>query len=299
MAKRYRSAGAGWQAMIERQSEAMRNVLLTIAYDGTDFCGWQIQPDQRSVQGEIERALSIVCDRAIRVNGTSRTDAGVHAYGQRASFQSDFSIPTDKIPVAANGLLVAAADRNRKNRRTSADVAILSAEDVPVYFHARFNSVGKKYIYKIRNSHAPDPFQRNYSYSVGKALDVRAMKKAAASLIGTFDFSAFQAAGGKEMESTVRTVYGTCIYTESSSKTIILEIIGDGFLYNMVRIIAGTLVDIGLGKKSPDEIPDIISGKCRQSAGHTAPPQGLYLAEVFYKKERMLESIKMMDGEQE
>lgn len=282
----------------------MKNVLLTIAYDGTDFCGWQIQPDQRSVQGEIERALSIVCGRLIRVNGTSRTDAGVHAYGQRASFHADFSIPIDKIPVAANGVILGVPKRNKKNRSTFADVAILSAEEVPIDFHARFNSLGKKYIYKIRNSHTPDPFQRNYSYSIGKVLDVRAMKEATTDFIGTFDFMAFQATGGKELESTVRTVYSMRIYTESSSKesaskTILLEIIGDGFLYNMVRIIAGTLVDIGLGKKRPDEIPHIISGKCRQSAGHTAPPQGLYLEEVFYKKERMLESIKLMDGKEE
>ena len=277
----------------------MRNVLLTITYDGTNFCGWQIQPNQRSVQGEIERVLSIVCDRTIRINGASRTDAGVHAYGQCASFQADFSIPIDKIPVAANRLLAVAQDRNNKKRRISADAAILSAEEVPIDFHARFNSLGKKYIYKIRNSHKPDPFQRNYSYSVGKTLDIRVMKKAAASFVGTFDFKAFQAAGGKELESTVRTVYGTRIYAEPASHMIILEIIGDGFLYNMVRIIAGTLVDIGLGKKTSDEIPYIISKKCRQLAGHTAPPHGLYLAEVFYKKERMLEAIKMMDGKEE
>lgn len=282
----------------------MKNVLLTIAYDGTDFCGWQIQPDQRSVQGEIERVLSIVCNRAIRLNGTSRTDAGVHAYGQRASFQGDFSIPIDKIPVAANGLLASVQDRNRKNRKISADVSILLAEEVPIEFHARFNSIGKKYIYKIRNSHAPDPFQRNYSYSVGKTLDVLAMKEAAASFVGTFDFKAFQAAGGKELETTVRTIYGTRVYsepayTESASQNIILEIIGDGFLYNMVRIIAGTLVDIGLGKKRPCELPSIISGKCRQAAGHTAPPQGLYLAEVFYEEEVMMQAIKTMEGKEE
>lgn len=278
----------------------MRNILLTIEYDGTNFCGWQIQPEQRSVQGEIERVLSIVCNRTIRINGASRTDAGVHAYGQRASFQADFSIPTDKIPMAANSLLAASQDRNNKKGRIPADAAILSAEEVPANFHARFNALGKKYIYKIRNSHIQDPFQRYYSYSVGKTLDIRAMKEAAASFVGTFDFKAFQAAGGKELESTVRTVYGTRIYTETASSPIIIfEIIGDGFLYNMVRIIAGTLVDIGLGKKTPDEIPYIISKKSRQLAGHTAPPHGLYLAEVFYDKERMLEAIRIMDGKEE
>lgn len=280
----------------------MKNVLLTIAYDGTDFCGWQKQPGQRSVQGEVERALSIVCARPIRINGTSRTDAGVHAYGQRANFIEDFSIPIEKIPMVANGIFASAAsDRSRK---ASGDVAILAAEEVPADFHARFNASGKKYIYRINNSQKPDPFQRNYCYQIGRDLDLDAMKQAAAHLAGTRDFKCFQAAGGKELETTVRTVYSAGIFAPGnaksgrtapdSEKNIEFEIIGDGFLYNMVRIITGTLVDIGLGKKSPDEIPEMIESKDRRLAGHTAPPQGLYLAEVYYENETLLKAAEIM-----
>lgn len=280
----------------------MKNVLLTIAYDGTDFCGWQKQPGQRSVQEEVERALSIVCARPIRINGTSRTDAGVHAYGQRANFIEDFSIPIEKIPMVANGIFASAA--SERSRKASGDVAILAAEEVPADFHARFNASGKKYIYRINNSQKPDPFRRNYCYQIGRDLNLDAMKQAAAHLVGTRDFKCFQAAGGKELETTVRTVYSAGISapgnaksgrtTSDSETNIEFEIIGDGFLYNMVRIIAGTLVDIGLGKKNPDELPEIMDSKDRRLAGHTAPPQGLYLAEVYYENETLLKAAEIM-----
>ncbi|HYE68521.1 MAG TPA: tRNA pseudouridine(38-40) synthase TruA [Anaerovoracaceae bacterium] len=266
----------------------MKNVLLTIAYDGTDFCGWQKQPEQRSVQGEVERALSIVCAQPIKINGTSRTDAGVHAYGQRANFTAEFSIPIEKIPMVANGIFASAA--SEKSRKASGDVAILAAEEVSVDFHARFDAIGKKYIYKINNSNKPDPFQRNYSDQVGRKLNLDAMKQAAVHLVGTRDFKCFQAAGGKVMESTVRTIHSARL-VEIGNMEIGFEIIGDGFLYNMVRIITGTLIDVGLGKKTPKEMPNIIDSKDRQRAGHTAPPQGLYLAEIYYKEEKLQKAI--------
>lgn len=262
----------------------MKNVLLTIAYDGTGFCGWQKQPGQRSVQGEVERVLGIICAQPIRINGTSRTDAGVHAYGQRASFTAEFSIPTGKIPLVANGIFASAA--SEKYRKTSGEIAILAAEEVPADFHARFDAVGKKYIYKINDSQKPDPFQRNYCYQTGRGLDLDAMKRGAAHLPGTRDFKCFQAAGGKELESTVRTIY-SARFVSIEYGNIGFEIIGDGFLYNMVRIIAGTLIEIGLGKKDPDSLPAIMESRERRLAGHTAPPQGLYLAEVFYDKEKL------------
>lgn len=273
----------------------MKNILLTIEYDGTEFCGWQKQPDQRSVQGEVESVLSKVCAQPIQINGTSRTDAGVHAYGQRANFQAEFSIPTEKIPLVANGMFAAAATEKGKGRKTAGDIVILKAEEVSGDFHARFQAIGKKYIYKIKNSPSPDPFQRNYCYQIGKTLDMDAMVRAAEHLVGTHDFKCFQAAGGKELESTVRTIYGAKFikpYAGIGQEDIQLEITGDGFLYNMVRIITGTLVDIGLGKKYPDDLIKIIGSKNRQLAGHTAPPQGLYLQEVFYEKERLLEAVK-------
>lgn len=270
----------------------MKNVLLTIAYDGAGFCGWQKQPGQRSVQGEVERVLGIVCAQPIRVNGTSRTDAGVHAYGQRANFTAEFSIPTEKIPMVANGIFASAA--SEKSRKFSGDVAILAAEEVDFDFHARFDAIGKKYIYRICNSRRPDPFRRNYCYQVGKPLDLDAMKRAAAHLAGARDFKSFQAAGGRELESTVRTIYGARIAGACQTE-IEFEIIGDGFLYHMVRIIAGTLVDVGSGKLSPDELPKIIESRDRTLAGHTAPPQGLYLAEVFYGKEKLEDAIQALN----
>lgn len=269
----------------------MKNVLLTITYDGTDFCGWQKQPGQRSVQGEVERVLSIVCAQSIQINGTSRTDAGVHAYGQRASFAAEFSIPTEKIPMVANGILASAA--SEKSRKASGNIAVLAAEEVPAGFHARFDAIGKKYIYKIYNSHKPDPFRRNYYCQIGRTLDLEAMKDAAGHLIGTKDFKCFQAAGGKELESTVRTIHGARLVL-LENQTVGLEIIGDGFLYNMVRIIAGTLIDVGLRKKDPKALPGIIKSKDRQLAGHTAPPQGLYLAEVFYENEALRNAAEIM-----
>lgn len=268
----------------------MKNVLLTIAYDGTEFCGWQKQPDQRSVQGEVERVLSIVCAQPIQINGTSRTDAGVHANGQRANFKAEFSIPIEKIPMVANGIFASAA--SEKSRKCSGDVAILAAEEVPEDFHARFNAIGKEYRYKILNSQKPDPFQRNYRYQIGRSLDFNSMEQAAAHLTGTKDFKCFQAAGGRELESTVRTIYSARISGSDKNESIEFEIIGDGFLYNMVRIIAGTLVDVGMGRKSPDELPKIIESRDRTLAGHTAPPQGLYLAEVFYEREKLQEAIQ-------
>lgn len=267
----------------------MKNVLLTIAYDGTGFCGWQKQPGQRSVQEEVERVLGIVCAQPIHVNGTSRTDAGVHAFGQRANFTAEFSIPTEKIPLVANGIFAAAA--SEKSRKASGDVSILAAEAVPLDFHARFNAIGKKYIYKIKNSRTPDPFQRNYCCQIIKRLDTDAMNRAATHLTGSKDFKCFQAAGGKELETTVRMIYSAGIRVSANDSEILFEVTGDGFLYNMVRIMAGTLIDVGLGKKKPDEIPEIIESRNRSRAGHTAPPQGLYLSEVFYEKEKLQAAI--------
>ncbi len=266
----------------------MKNVLMTITYDGSDFCGWQKQPGQRSVQGEVERVLSMICAQPIQINGTSRTDAGVHAYGQRANFKAEFSIPTEKIPLVANGIFASAS--SGKSRKTSGDVAILAAEEMPQDFHARFDAIGKKYIYKISNSPSPDPFDRNYCCQIARPLDIEVMRQAAAHLVGTHDFKCFQAAGGKELETTVRTIYSARFIP--SDRFIEFEIIGDGFLYNMVRIITGTLADIGLGKKSPEAIPDIIGSRNRTLAGHTAPPQGLYLAEVYYEEDKLHQAIQ-------
>lgn len=257
----------------------MRNILLTIAYDGTGFCGWQRQPGQRTVQGELERVLSVLCGEQISLNGTSRTDAGVHAMGQRASFLGDFKIPTENIARAANNLLASGLGPSGIS-----DVRILAAKEVPLDFHARFSSHGKRYVYRIANGRAPDLFQRNYCYYIQNSLDVTAMQKAASAIAGEHDFRCFMAAGGKEMESTVRTIYRLSV--ERQSDDVILTVEGNGFLYNMVRIITGTLVEVGLGKRAPEELPEIIGSRDRRRAGHTAPPRGLYLMEVFYENQQ-------------
>lgn len=253
-----------------------RNVLLTIEYDGSGFHGWQRQPEVRTVQGELERVLMRVCGVPVAINGTSRTDAGVHALGQRASFKGDFGIPTERLMIAANNLLAGGMN----SQRGVGDVRIIAAEEVPDDFHARFSSRGKMYRYIIRNCTDVDIFQRNYCYQVRQPLDLEAMIEAASYIEGTHDFKSFQAAGGQEKETTVRTIHSLNIRRESEN--VIIEVSGDGFLYNMVRIIVGTLTEVGLGKKRPEDVRKIIESKDRQKAGHTAPAEGLYLVEVYY-----------------
>lgn len=254
-----------------------RNILLTIEYDGTNFSGWQRQPGVRTVQGELEQVLSKVCGGEVRLNGTSRTDAGVHALGQRASFKGEFGIPTDRIMLAANNLLC--GGMNARGR--CSDVRLSEVREMPEDFHARFDAKGKKYRYIIRNNAEMDVFRRNYCYQVKPPLDLAAMREAAALIAGTHDFACFQSAGGNPRETTVRTVYSLEVL-KGQDDDIVIEITGDGFLYNMVRIIAGTLVEAGQGKIRPQEISAIIESKERQRAGHTAPPEGLYLVEIYY-----------------
>ena len=253
-----------------------RNILLTIEYDGTNFYGWQRQPDVRTVQGTLEDVLSKVCGRRVLIEGSGRTDAGVHAFGQRATFCGDFGIPTERIAYAANNIL--------SESMKDGDVRITKAEEVPKGFHARFDAVGKKYIYKIRNADHMPVFLRNYRYRVWRKLDLDAMGQATGFIVGTRDFACFQSAGGTPRESTVRTVKSLVLKsavqdlnyigftaagtdkteiaaagtdnmeiadagTDKTAGTagidIDIEIVGDGFLYNMVRIIADTRRQIG------------------------------------------------------
>lgn len=260
----------------------MKNILLTIEYDGTDFHGWQRQPGKRTVQGEIEKTLSKLLRQDITITATSRTDSGVHALGQRANVKGNFGIPIERIPLAANNML-------------AGDVRIKSAEEVELDFHARFDAVGKKYIYLIRNA-SYDLMQRNFCYHIEKELDFQSMKEAVKYLVGAHDFKSFMAAGGKVPESTVRTIYSANLTVEpiNEGRKIIFEVRGNGFLYNMVRIIVGTLVDIGLGKIPSSDMKDIIESCNRSRAGHTAPPQGLYLSEIYFdhvELQRSLDSV--------
>ena len=260
----------------------MRNVLLTIAYDGSDFHGWQKQPNARTVQGVLEETLLHVTGQEIQLAGTSRTDAGVHALGQRATMRGDFGIPTDRIATAVNHM--------------TEDVKIISAEDKPEDFHARFDATGKTYVYNVtvvdENVQLERIFLRKYRYLLKEMPNTDKMYEAAKVIEGTHDFVSFQSAGGADLDSTVRTVSRILLTQEEKewsdgvvSKDLHIEVTGDGFLYNMVRIIAGTLIEVGLGKRDPAEIADVIATKDRSVAGHTAPAGGLYLKEVYFDNE--------------
>ena len=252
--------------------------MMKIAYDGSGFSGWQRQPDKRTVQGTLEEALSVFTGTEIKLNGTSRTDAGVNALMQCASFKGEFSIPPEGLMRAANNLL--SGGLNRKN--PVGDVRILSLEEVALDFHARFDCKGKTYRYIINNGE-PDIFRRNYCYWVPQKLELKRMQEAAGILKGTHDFRAFQSSGGNERETTVRTISDIRVFRdEEHPSDIVTEVTGDGFLYNMVRIIIGTLTETGLGKRDPSDMERVINSLDRSEAGHTAPAEGLYLKEIYF-----------------
>ena len=252
-----------------------KNFLLKIAYDGSGFSGWQRQPEKRTVQGELEHAISVFTGTEVKLSGTSRTDAGVHALMQCATLKGDFSIPPEGLMRAVNNLL--AGGMNKKN--PVGDVQILSITEMPEDFHARFDCKGKTYRYVI-TSGEKDIFRRNYAYWVPEKPDAEKMREGASYLVGTHDFAAFQSSGGNERETTVRTISDIRV-TEEGNDTVI-EVTGDGFLYNMVRIITGTLLEMGTGKKDPKDMKTIIEGLDRAKAGHTAPAEGLYLKEIYF-----------------
>lgn len=255
-----------------------KNVLIKIEYDGTDFRGWQVQPGLRTVQGEIEHVLKYIAGHDVHIHGTSRTDSGVHALGQCASFDWDSNMPVEKLPEVMNRRFGAGGEGRSG---APGDIRILSAEVMPEEFHARYSCKGKTYRYVIDKT--GDIFVRNraFQYPGASELDTDAMRKAAAHIIGTHDFKCFETAGGTPRETTVRTV--SRLDVTEDEKSVVIEITGDGFLYNMVRIITGTLVEVGAGKKSSDDLPGIIESRSRASAGFTAPPQGLYLKEIYFE----------------
>ncbi|MDP4183093.1 MAG: tRNA pseudouridine(38-40) synthase TruA [Bacillota bacterium] len=244
----------------------MRNIKITIEYDGTDYHGWQSQENAVSVQGVIEEALSKLTGENINIIGASRTDTGVHAYGQVANFFTESKIPAEKFFLAANCQL-------------PSDISIVGSEEVSLDFHSRFCAKGKRYKYLIYNSRSPSALLRNRAYHVPVSLDFEKMRKAALYIPGKKDFSTFKATGSS-VKSSVRTITG--IELNKKENVIEMVITGDGFLYNMVRIIAGTLVDVGNGRINSDDLGSIIESLDRTKAGRTAPAHGLYLMEVFY-----------------
>jgi len=246
----------------------MRNIKLIIEYDGTNYCGWQTQENGPSIQESIEAALMKLTGEAIRINGSGRTDAGVHARGQVANFFTSSTIPGNKFSYALNNLL-------------PEDIVIKASSEAEADFHARFSALGKKYSYHIINSKFPSALYRNYAYHINycERLDISRLEKAARAFVGTYDFAGFMAAGSK-VKDTVRTIYELSV--EAEGEMLRLSYKGSGFLYNMVRIITGTLLYAGIGRIDPGSIKEIILSKDRDRAGITVPPCGLYLEEVYY-----------------
>ena len=246
----------------------MRNIKLTIEYDGKDFNGWQKQPTKLNIQGTIEQTIKIVTGEDVDLMASGRTDAGVHAFGQVANFKTNSNIPIEKIPIALNSNL-------------KKSIRIISAEEVDERFHSRLTCKRKTYRYIINNSEFSSAIYRNLETHIPQKLDVEKMKQAAKYFEGEHDFKAFKASGTSS-KSSVRTIYKAEVL-EMPNNRIYIELTGNGFLYNMVRIIAGTLVDVGTGKIQSEDIEKIIESKDRSLAGKTLQPNGLYLVEVNYE----------------
>ncbi len=244
----------------------MQNFRIIIAYDGSRYHGWQRLKNEQTIQGKIEAVLSEMVGHQVEIHGAGRTDAGVHARAQVAHFK----IQTEYSPKEIAQYL---------NRYLPEDIAVTDCAYEEERFHARLNATGKRYVYRIWNSDVPDVFARKYLYRMEEPLDVEKMRQAAGELIGRHDFRAF--CGNKKMKkSTVRTLYRAEVEQIGAEVRMTFE--ATGFLQNMVRILAGTLMEVGLGKRLPDDVRHILESGVRAEAGITMPPQGLILDEVFY-----------------
>lgn len=245
----------------------MRNIKLIIEYDGKGFNGWQKQPDKLNIQGEIERAIFQITGEEVDLIASGRTDAGVHSLGQTANFKTNSNIPIEKFAIAINSKL-------------KRSIRVQNAEEVDERFHSRYSVKSKKYRYTINNSEHGSAIYRDMEYHFPIKLDIEKMKKAASYFEGEHDFKAFKASGTSS-KSSVRKIYKAEVIKGEDDR-IFIELTGNGFLYNMVRIIAGTLLEVGIGKILPEEIPTIIHNGERSRAGKTLPPNGLCLMEVMY-----------------
>lgn len=253
----------------------MRTVKLIIAFDGTDYCGWQKQRNGPTIQEEIERALSIICDTGIALHGAGRTDAGVHARAMTAHFKTVSRVTGENFRKGLNSLL-------------PASIRIVDATDADDDFHARFSAFGKTYRYTIFNGQVMDPCKRLYAFHVPHVLNLEAMRACLDHLVGEHDFSSFEAAGSRERggnsgRGAVRTLFKTGL--THSDDYLEFHFTGDGFLRHMVRNLAGTIIEVGRGKRSVNEFFRILACRDRCQAGATAPPCGLSLVKVHYQKD--------------
>lgn len=248
----------------------MPRIKCTVAYDGTMFSGYQVQPGKRTVQGEIQKALEKINKGTIvRVSASGRTDAGVHARGQVIHFDTLLEIEPARWQIALNSLL-------------PSDIAVNYVEIAAPDFHARFDAVGKEYRYFLLLSENRDPFQRNYAFQFPYSLDFDVIRQGIGHLLGTHDFTSFCSAR-TEVEDRVRTLKEIDFYEENGM--LVFRFVGDGFLYNMVRILTGTLLEVGTGRRAADSLPELLLKKDRTLAGKTAPGHGLYLWQVFYDED--------------
>ena len=245
----------------------MRNIRLLLQYEGTRYQGWQRQTSSdNTIQGKLELLLSKMCDEPIEIVGSGRTDAGVHAYGQVANFHTTSTMSAEEMLSYINEYL-------------PQDIAVLQVTEAAPRFHSRLNACGKRYCYRVINSAIPNVFWRRYALEVPLKLDVEAMEKAASYLSGEHDFKAFTSAK-KGKKSTVRRIDKIDIAREGDRLTFTFE--GNGFLHHMVRILVGTLLEVGTGKRKPEEMSEILASGSREKAGALVPAKGLTLMEVFY-----------------
>ncbi len=245
----------------------MRNIKCRVTYEGTRYQGWQRQESSdNTIQGKLERLISRMCDERIEIQGSGRTDAGVHSLGQIINFHTHSEKTVEEMLAYMNQFL-------------PEDIAVVEMEEVSERFHSRLNAKGKQYSYHVWNSSIPNVFWRRYAHMVEQPLDVDAMKQAAKHLLGEHDFKSFTSAG-KGKKSTVRNIESIQIVRDGDLLTFTFR--GDGFLYHMIRILMGTLLEVGLGTRSADSIPDVIEAKNREKAGALVPGKGLILEEVFY-----------------
>lgn len=246
----------------------MRNFKLLLAYDGSRYKGWQRLGDsEQTIQGKLEQTLSRMLEQPVEVTGSGRTDAGAHAAGQVANFHAQTGMTCDEILAGLR-------------RYLPEDIGALSVTEADSRFHSRLHAVRKTYLYRIWNSEIPCVFERKYVWSLPEHLDLPAMQAAAAQFLGTHDFLAF-CSNKHFKKSSVRTIYDFRVFRQGEE--LRFSVTGNGFLYNMVRIMVGTLLAVGRGQMSPDEIPSILDGRIRENAGETVPAKGLCLMEVQYE----------------
>lgn len=245
-----------------------KRVKLTVAYDGTNYHGWQVQPNGITIESELNRCLTDLLGENVEVIGASRTDSGVHALGNIAVFDTCSRIPAEKISYALN-------------MRLPEDIRVMKSEEVDLSFHPRRIASRKTYEYRIFRGTFPLPTRRLYTYFSYQDFDVERMRQAASYLEGEHDFKSF-CQTGSQAESTVRTIYR--LEVEEEGAELVIRVCGSGFLYNMVRIIAGTLMEVGCGKRSPEDMPAVLSAVNRSAAGPTAPAKGLTLVKYELQK---------------